>query len=107
MASSSGEAAVRSGSAVPVIQPIRQGAGLGLLDFFLCLVWLSASEPARSNVKTATAAAERRNATNLVLAHGTSVGIFAEGVGVSFGENFHQPAIEVIHWVVHDGLKTS
>ena len=106
IASSSGEGEVRSGWAVSVTQPTRQGAGLGLLDFFLCLVWLSASEPASSNDKTAEAAAKRLHTRNLVLTHGTSVGIFAERVGVSFGENFHQPAIKVIHWVVHDGLKT-
>jgi hypothetical protein len=106
IASSSGEAEVTSGSAVPVMQPMWHGAGLGLRDFFLCLVWLKASEPASSNDTTAKAAAQRLHRRTLVLTHGTGVGIFAEGVGVSFGENFHQPAIKVIHWVVHDGLKT-
>src|SRR5258708_23029490 len=108
MASSSGEAEVRSGAAVSVPQPVRHGVGLGLLDFFLlCVVWLNALEPISNREKTAAAAATRFHTANLVLARGTGVGIFAERVGVAFREDFHQPAIEVIHWVVHDWFETA
>jgi hypothetical protein len=41
-----------------------------------------------------------------VLARGTGVWIVAEGVGIAFREDFHQPAIKVIHWVVHDWFET-
>src|SRR6266849_5747772 len=100
MPSSSGEAAVRSGAEVFVTQPGRHGAALGLLDFFfLCLVWLSASEPASSSDNTATAAAQRFHAAKLVLARRRRVGILTEGVGITLREDFHQPAIKVVHWV--------
>src|SRR3981189_3562902 len=107
MPSSSGEPAVRSGAEVFVTQPRRHGVGLGLLDFFfLCLVWLSASEPASSSDNTAAAATQRFHAAKLVLARRRGVGIVAEGVGITLREDFHQPAIKVIHWDAHDGLKT-
>src|SRR5260370_18137324 len=35
------------------------------------------------------------------------VGIFAERAGVTFRENFHHPPIKVIHWMVHDGFKST
>jgi hypothetical protein len=41
-----------------------------------------------------------------VLARRAGVGVFAESMGVAFRKDFHQPAIKVIHWVVHDGLKS-
>src|SRR5579864_8458697 len=41
------------------------------------------------------------------LARRTGVGILAEGVWVAFRENLHQPPIEVIHRVVHDGFEAS
>src|ERR1700676_4265387 len=107
MASSSGESEVRSGAAVSVTQPDRHATGLGLLDFFfLCFVWPSAFEPANSNNKTAAAAAKRLHTRNSVLARGSGVGILAKGVSVAFREDFHQPTIKVIDWVVHDGFKT-
>src|SRR5258708_24407858 len=92
---------------------MRHGADLGLLDFFfLCLVWLSASEPASNNDSTAAAAATlfqaaaRLRTATLALACGTGVGILSEGVGIAFRKNFHHPAIKVIDWMVHDGLET-
>jgi hypothetical protein len=106
MASSSGEVEVRSGAEVSVKQPSRHGAGLGLLDFFfLCLVWLRAFEPASTRDNTAAAAAQRFHAASLVLARGSGVRVLAEGVGITFREDFHQPAIKVIHWMVHDGFE--
>jgi hypothetical protein len=97
---------VKSGAEVFVPQPSRHGAGLGLLDFFfLCLVWLRASEPASKSDNTAAAAAQRFHAVQLVLARGSGVGILAEGVGIAFCKDFHQPAIKVIDWVVHDGFE--
>src|SRR5207253_964072 len=107
MPSSSGEAAVKSGAEVFVTHPSRHGAALGLLDFFfLCLVWLTASEPASSSDNTAAAAAQRFHAAKLVLARRRGVGIVAEGVVIALREDFHQPPIKVIHWVVHDGFET-
>ena len=38
---------------------------------------------------------------------GRGVGIFAESGGVTVGEDFHHPAIKVIHWVVHDGFEST
>src|SRR4029077_6846553 len=122
--SSSGAAEARSGEAVSGAQPTRHGAGLGLLDFFfLCCVWLSAPmEPAskqmeraramrrepRSSRRAAAARSASRDATTASgLTRRTGVGIVAEGVWVAFRENLHQPPIEVIHWVVHDGFETS
>ena len=49
---------------------------------------------------------EGEGSVSLVLSRGTGVGIFAEGVWVAVGEDFHQPAIKVIHRMVHDGFKT-
>jgi hypothetical protein len=107
MASSSGESKLRSGAAVSVIQPERHAADLGLFDFFfLCFVCAKALEPARASDTTTAATAKRFHKGNSVLARGTGVGIVAEGVGVAFCEDLHQPAIKVIDWVVHDGFKT-
>jgi len=107
-ASSSGEVAVRSGAAVSVAQPVRQGDGFGRVDFFfLCGVWLKASEPASSKDSTAKAATRRLPTAGLVLARWAGVGVFAESMSVAFRKDFHQPAVKVIHRVVHDGLKTA
>jgi len=107
MASSSGESEVKSGAAVSVIQPERHAANLGLLDFFfLWFVWPNALEPASRNNKTAAATAKCFHTGNSVLARGSGVGILAKGVSVAFRKDFHQPAIKVIDWMVHDGFKT-
>ena len=107
-------------------QPTRQGTGLGLLDFFfLCFVWLSAPiEPTsrqttrkmatRPETRSSDAGAAARLVSGdatapaaLSVARRTGVGIVAEGVWVAFRENLHQPPIEVIHRVVHDGFEAS
>ena len=42
----------------------------------------------------------------LAMPRGCGVRVFAESVGVALREDFHHPAIKVIHWVVHDGFET-
>ncbi len=41
------------------------------------------------------------------MARGRGVGVIAEGVGVPFGEDLHQPAIKVIDWVIHDWFEAA
>jgi hypothetical protein len=41
------------------------------------------------------------------MAGGRGVRVVTEGVRVPFGEDFHQPAIKVIHRVVHDGFEAA
>ena len=50
-----------------------------------------------------------RAAVEKVLARftGDCVGIIAEGRNVAFRKNFDHPAVKVVHWVVHDGLKST
>jgi hypothetical protein len=40
------------------------------------------------------------------MARGRGVRVFAESVGIAIREDFHHPAIKVIHWVIHDGFET-
>jgi hypothetical protein len=42
-----------------------------------------------------------------MMPRGRGVGILAQGVWVAIGENFHHPAIKIIHWMVHDGLEAA
>src|SRR2546430_3820224 len=43
----------------------------------------------------------------LVMSRGRRVRVIAEGVGIPFGEDFHQPAIKVIDWVIHDWFEAA
>ena len=71
-----------------------------------------AFEPARKKkaAKKRTATARCVNVEirqTLARFTGRSVRILAEQGSVTFGENFHQPAIEVIDRVVHDGFEST
>ena len=46
-------------------------------------------------------------ATSLVTQYRRGIGIFAESFDVALGENFHHPAMEVIHRVILDRAKTA
>jgi hypothetical protein len=41
------------------------------------------------------------------MARGRGVRIFAQGVCVPFGKDFHHPAIKVIDWVIHDRFEAA
>jgi hypothetical protein len=43
----------------------------------------------------------------LTLARGRCVRIFAKGVRVTFGKDFHHPAVKVVHGMVHDGFEAA
>ena len=101
-----------------VLHPVRHGAALGLLDFFLRGAVCGAGVLVCENAGTGDAAsratltrdaATAREAFEKLLAarRGRGVRIFAEGVRVAFSENFHHPAVKVIHGMIHDGPESS
>src|ERR1700682_6499911 len=50
---------------------------------------------------------KRAAGVRLVMARGRGVRIFAQGVRVPFGKDFHHPAIKVIDWVIHDRFEAA
>ena len=101
------------GVVVSGLQPTRQAGDFGLTDFFFFLVaCANAPEPRISTRQAQSSAArprEKMARRERVLARlaGRGVGIFAERGGISVGEDFHHPAIEVIDRVVHDGSEST
>src|SRR3984893_3749808 len=126
-ASSSGVSAATWGADVSGLQPVRQAGDLGFFDLRWCLDDCAKASNAPPNDKPAMSinatrdrdietqnntasweALQRRAASvRLVMARGRGVRIFAEGVCVPFGKDFHHPAIKVVDRMVHDGFETS
>src|SRR5208282_6007557 len=118
---SSGVSSVIPGAAVSGLQPMRQGTGAGFFTFFFffCEDCPSASgippaisESTSTTAQTLRAAAAGEHAAAAVLTavlampRGRGVRVVAESVRIALREDFHHPAIKVIHRVVHDGFKT-
>ena len=101
-----------------VLHPVRHGAALGLLDFFLrgavcgagvlvCDKAGTGDAASRATLTRDAATAREACAKFLAVWRGRGVRIFAEGVRVAFSENFHHPAVKVIHGMIHDGPESS
>src|SRR5260370_11010772 len=126
-ASSCGVSATTWGTDVSGLHPVRQGGDLGFFDLRWCLddCATASSAPPNDNPKISIHAAkvrdiEKQNNTafeeslqkcaacvRLVMAGGRGVRVVTEGVRVPFGEDFHHPAIKVIHRVVHDWFEAA
>src|SRR5712692_8380527 len=109
------------------LHPIWQGGDLG----FLVLRWrlddcakTSNALPYDKPIKRINApkdhAIDRQNDTayfkepqkrcacvRLMMARGRRVGVFAQGVRIPFGEDFHHPAIKIIDGVIHDWFEAA
>src|SRR5467141_2727928 len=115
--SSSGVSAATWGADVSGLQPVRQDGDLGFFALRWCLDDCAMASNAPPNDKPATslnatrdrdiethnntasceALQSRAASVRLVMARRRGVGIFAEGVCVPFGQDFHQPAIQVVY----------
>ena len=61
----------------------------------------------QNNTAFAESLEKRALRVRLVMARRRRVRVVAEGVGVPFGEDLHQPAIKIIDWVIHDWLEAA
>src|SRR5260370_41367405 len=61
----------------------------------------------QNNTALAEALQMRTASVCLTMTRGGGVGVVAQGVGVPFGEDFHQPAIKIIDWVIHDRFEAA
>ena len=43
----------------------------------------------------------------LVPQNGRGIWIFSDGFGIAIGQNFHQPVMEVIHWLFQNRAETA
>src|SRR5437016_9474497 len=109
------------------LPPVREGGEFGFFDLRWCSDDFANASNAPPNDKpamsinatrdrdietqnnTASCQALRRRAASvrLMMARGRGVRIFAEGVCVPFGQDFHHPAIKVVDRMVHDGFETA
>src|SRR6266478_4131840 len=62
---------------------------------------------AQNNTPFAESPEKRALGVLSVMARGRGVRVIAEGVDVPFREDFHQPAIKVIDWVIHDWFEAA
>src|SRR5215470_16576212 len=101
-----------SGEVVSGLQPTRHGTER-FLDFFF--LELCAEESIANANRTARTTAsvmptretqENLREEKLALADG-SVRIFAERVGVTLRQNFHHPAVKIVHGVIHDWFEAT
>src|SRR5437762_1457929 len=61
----------------------------------------------QNNTAFAESLEKRALRVRLVMSRGRRVRVIAEGVGVPFGEDLHQPAIKVIDWMIHDWFEAA
>src|SRR5260370_12640099 len=114
-------------SEVSGLHPVRQGGDLGFFDLRWCLddcAKASNAPPSERLTTSIQAIKERRieeyndtafsgepqkraASVRLVMARGRAVRVFAQGVTVPFGQDFHHPAVKVIDWVIHDWFETA
>src|SRR6266513_5740508 len=125
--SSSGVSAATWGADVSGLQPVRQGCDLGFFDLRWCLDDCAEASKAppndnpamsikatrdrdietQNNTASCEALQKQAASVRLMMARGRGVRIFAEGVCVPFGQDFHNPAIKVVDRMVHDGFETA
>src|SRR5260370_28811157 len=106
---------------------VRQGGDLGFFDLRWCLddCAKATNAPPSERLTTSIQAIKERRieeyndtalsgepqkraaSVRLVMARGRGVRVFAQGVRVTFSEDFHQPAIKVIDRVVHNWFETA
>ena len=109
------------------LQPVRQGGDLGFFVLRWCFddcakasnappndkptISIKASRDRDIEIHNNTAFGEepqkRAASLRLVMARGRGVRIFAQGVRVPFGKDFHHPAIKVIDGVIHDWFEAA